>query len=80
METKQPYEIYSWASMIPTLKAKGGNLRAWCTMHGFAYKTAYGLATGLRPPCDLGPASIAIAEKAVEEELIHFARPSKRLK
>jgi len=74
METKQPYELYSWGSWIPLLKGRGTNLRAWCALHGFSYKTAYGLATGLRPPCDLGPASVAIAEQALKEGLVKKSR------
>jgi hypothetical protein len=60
--------------MNEILKGRGSNLRAWCTQHGFSYKTAYGLATGIRPPCDLGPASIAIAEQALAEGLITATR------
>ena len=71
MKTKQPYELYTWVTLIPVLKEHNTNLRAWCNLHRFSYKTAYGLATGLRPPCDLGPASIAIAECAMKEGLIH---------
>lgn len=70
MKTKQPYELYDWSPMIPVLKERNTNLSAWCTDHGISYKTAYGLATGQRPPCDLGPASIAIAELAIAEGLI----------
>lgn len=73
MVTKQAYELYDWSNMIPALQERGTNLRAWCALYGFSYKTAYGLATGMRPPCSMGPSSIAIAEKAFQEKLIKKA-------
>jgi len=65
-----PYESYDWAPMFERLRARDLSLWAWCKMHQFNYKTVYGLATGMRPPCGLGPTSRAIAAQAEKDGLI----------
>lgn len=66
----QNYEYYDWTPMIDRLRARGLNLYAWCKQYNFKYKTAYGLATGMRPPCGLGATSRAIAGQALKDGLI----------